>query len=484
MTKEELTKLYLTEKLTRDDIANLMGCSVSTVKRLISKHGLNKKTVQKHTKPTMETLSGYLSEHGSLTAISRAMSIPVSTLHRWFNEYGLDKNGYDNIKVRDKQLMNELYVVQNKSVREIEEITGSTNVLYWLTKHQIPIRNHRQDEAVSILENPEALRNMYCQPGMTSHKVGQELGVSYGTVLYWLDKHDIEKNNTGSSHETMFNTLLYDMGLQYERNLRPDWLNGQELDFYIPHTKLAIEINGCYWHSDKYKSPTYHKDKTDICRKNGVTLLHFTDHQLNYKFDIVKSIIEHKLDLSERIYARACDLKPVDFNEAQQFLEENHMQGKCVASHNIGLYYKEQLVSLMTFAVPRFDKQHQYELIRFCNRIGHTVVGGASKLYKHFVNNVSDSIVSYASLERSQGGVYEALGMNLISTSKPGYQYIRADSPKVISRYQAMKHKLPNLLGDGYDPTLSERDNMVKNGWHKVYGCGNLVYSSKEKAQG
>lgn len=484
MTKEELTKLYLTEKLSRETIAVRLGCSVSTVKRMLTKHGISKRTVKKHLKLSKNTLKQLLSEHGTLTEVSKSIDVPLSTLHRWCNEYNIDKNGYDNEKVRDKQLMHKLYVIEKRSIQDIEKVTGSTNVTYWLNKHNINIRTNRNEKASLILEDADALRELYCQPGMTSHQVGLELNVSYGTVLYWLDKHDIEKNNKGSSHESLVNTLLSDMGIDYERNLRPSWLNGQELDFYIPVANLAIEINGCYWHSDKYKTPNYHKDKTDICRTNGITLLHVTDHQVNHKFDVVKSIIEHKLGLSERVYARSCILKDVNYNDAMLFLDENHIQGRCVSSHNIGLYHGGELVSLMTFATPRFDKTHEFELIRFCNRLGHTVVGGASKLYKHFINNVSDSVVSYASLERSQGGVYEAIGMHLIGTSKPGYQYIRSDAPETISRYQAMKHKLPKLLGDGYDPELSERENMVKNGWHKVYGCGNLIYSSKEKAQG
>lgn len=44
------------------------------------------------------------------------------------------------------------------------------------------------------------------------------------------------------------------------------------------------------------------------------------------------------------------------------------------------------------------------------------------------------------------------------------------------SRYQTQKHKLPKLLGNTFDPSLSEADNTIKAGFVKIYDCGNAVY--------
>ena len=38
------------------------------------------------------------------------------------------------------------------------------------------------------------------------------------------------------------------------------------------------------------------------------------------------------------------------------------------------------------------------------------------------------------------------------------------------------KHKLVKLLGDKFNPTLSESDNMKNNQFSKVYDCGNMVF--------
>ena len=50
---------------------------------------------------------------------------------------------------------------------------------------------------------------------------------------------------------------------------------------------------------------------------------------------------------------------------------------------------------------------------------------------------------------------------------------------KIRERYACQKHKLPELLRDGFDAALSERENMIANGYHVVHDCGNLVFELK-----
>jgi hypothetical protein len=39
-----------------------------------------------------------------------------------------------------------------------------------------------------------------------------------------------------------------------------------------------------------------------------------------------------------------------------------------------------------------------------------------------------------------------------------------------------MKHRLPELLGDQFDPALSEARNLLAAGWRKCVDCGNLKF--------
>ena len=63
-----------------------------------------------------------------------------------------------------------------------------------------------------------------------------------------------------------------------------------ELDLYSEKYNLAIEVNGVYWHSDKFKDRNYHLIKTLKCEKRGISLLHFWETELENNFDFAPSV--------------------------------------------------------------------------------------------------------------------------------------------------------------------------------------------------
>jgi hypothetical protein len=140
--------------------------------------------------------------------------------------------------------------------------------------------------------------------------------------------------------------------------------NGKELDILLPEYKFAIEYNGIYWHNDDNVSKQYHLHKTKAAIMNGYSLLHIFDYHWITKQPIVKSIIRSKLNLSERIHARKCTVKIVTSKEKNDFLDETHLQGKCNSKINLGLYYNNELVNLMTFGLPRYSKEYDYFITR------------------------------------------------------------------------------------------------------------------------
>ena len=258
----------------------------------------------------------------------------------------------------------------------------------------------------------------------------------------------------------------------FERNDRTV-LKGKELDLYSEKHKLAIEVNGLYWHSDKFREKNYHLNKTLECLNDNVNLLQFWDSEINEKPDIVKSMISSRLDLNQKIYARKCVIKEVSSKESKQFQNDNHIQGSTVSSINYGLYYKNELVALMTFAKSRFNKKYDWELVRYCNKLNLTIVGGASKLFNWFLKNNDGSIISYANRRYSNGNLYHLLNFKLIDSTKPNYMYFRNNV--LLSRVKCQKHKLSKLL-DNFDEKLSEKENMKNNGYDRIYDCGNHVF--------
>lgn len=259
-------------------------------------------------------------------------------------------------------------------------------------------------------------------------------------------------------------------------------INGLELDMYIPDKKTAIEFDGLYWHSEeKGKGVSYHVGKTELCERNGIRLVHIFEDDWLYRNEIVKDRIASILGLvSNRIYARKCEVREIDGSLANSFLNENHLQGGDNSTIRYGLFYNERLVEVMTFGKPRFNGNYDYELIRNASAIGVNVIGGFSKLLAYFVNRHHGStIISYADRRYSNGNVYDKNGFSFVKYTSPNYWWCK--NKHKYSRYQCQKGRLAVILGDKFDESLSENDNMLLAGFDKIYDCGNIVYVYGER---
>lgn len=255
-------------------------------------------------------------------------------------------------------------------------------------------------------------------------------------------------------------------------------LSPKELDIYLPEKHVAIEFDGMYWHTEEYgKGKEYHLEKTEQCLEKGIRLIHVFDDEWNHKKEIVKDRIRAILGIGQtRIYARKCIVRQIPSSaESNAFLEMNHLQGGDKSEIQYGLYHNGELVAVMTFGRPRFNESYDWELIRFASRAGCHVVGGAGKLLAEFRKSHSGSIISYADRRYSDGGLYERLGFTRTGVSSPNYWYIKGNVK--LSRYQCQKHRLPALLGEYYFDELTEEENMLFNGYERMYDCGNLVYA-------
>jgi hypothetical protein len=253
-----------------------------------------------------------------------------------------------------------------------------------------------------------------------------------------------------------------------------------EIDIYLPDIRIGFEFNGLWWHSSKFKNDNYHLKKIEAAHKNDISLYTIWEDDWNIKRDICKSYILNKLSKSNRIMGRKCLIKEVSYNESKAFLNNNHFQGDCKSSVRIGLYYNNELVSLMTFSKLRLpmggrNKEGVYELTRFCNKTFNNVVGGASKLMKYFINNYNPvEIETYSDNLISSGNMYEKLGFEYKHTSKPGYWYV-IDGKKE-HRFNWRKSRLKKLGGD---MNKTENEIMEEWGFYKIYNAGNKKWIYK-----
>ena len=318
-----------------------------------------------------------------------------------------------------------------------------------------------------IDENNEFMVNEFCAFFKVSRGMCDKFKVNNNIMNRNNDWH---RGRSSSIEQELFDSIPCENKYQNDKTI----LGGMELDMVLPDIKLAIEYDGLYWHSvQRGKGENYHLDKTTRCLEKGYQLFHIFESD---DIEIWQSMINNKLGLNKRIYARKCEIREVNFTDSMKFLEENHLQGFCPSSIRYGLYHDDKLVQLITFGKSRFDKSYDYELLRLCTLKGYCVVGGSSKLFKHSLKFVKGNIISYANRRFSCGEIYKQLGFELKGESAPSYFYNK--SGKMYSRLGFQKHKLKDVL-DKFDDSLSEYDNMLNNGYDRIYDCGNLVFSYK-----
>ena len=255
----------------------------------------------------------------------------------------------------------------------------------------------------------------------------------------------------------------------------------QELDICFPSRNIAVEVNGVYYHHAGRKNVDFHLQKTEDCLSIGIQLMHFWDYEIIEKKPIVLSMIKSKLNDVEHIMARKTVVRLLTTAEATKFVNENHISGNTPATVYYGLTSHDELVAVCSFGKSRFNKNYEWEILRYCSKLNTRVIGGFSKLFKHFISdNNPSSVITYADRRFGEGEVYKKCGFTFLHNSKPNYSWV-SNNGAILKRYQTQKHKLQNILMDRFDPTKSESENMVAAKYMQVYDCGNKVFVWQNK---
>ena len=279
------------------------------------------------------------------------------------------------------------------------------------------------------------------------------------------------------------NNIAY---VTHERNI----IAPLELDFFVPDFNIAIEVNGAYFHNSTKevkngrppKDRLYHQKKSLECENKGIRLIHI------FEWDLYPEHIRKTLGFlcsvfkisQQKIFARKCVLKDISNKQANSFYENNHLQGNTNnCKFNYGLFYNDELVSCMSFS----KRNEQYILSRFCSKIDIEVVGGASKLFKHFLRIENPQIIiSFSDITKMSGNVYKILGFKIEKITAPSYwwfhnpssYYWRRDCQKQYmyklngfdKDYKYLEHK--------QDPfwQRSEKEIMESKGYFQIFDSG------------
>jgi len=260
-----------------------------------------------------------------------------------------------------------------------------------------------------------------------------------------------------------------------------------EIDFFIPSYNIGIEVNGLYFHSEKNGIlKDYHLNKTSECASKNIKLIQIFADEIYNKKNIVRSRILHALKLVKTsIHARKCEIKPIDSLICSKFLNKYHIQGNDKSQIKLGAFYKNRLISVMTFCKLRNALGYKnkstnvWELSRFCSIFHFNTVGIAGKLLKWFeLNFIPAEIISYADRRWSNllgKTVYEKIGFKYIKSTTPNYFYTK-DYTHRLHRFNFQKHLLSKKL-KMFDNALSENKNMINEGYTRIWDCGSYKFS-------
>jgi hypothetical protein len=282
----------------------------------------------------------------------------------------------------------------------------------------------------------------------------------------------------GSSKiEQGFSDWVSSLGIEVHRNKR-NIISPLELDLFIPSKKVAIEINGNYWHSlgeDNSSSESFkHLVKLEKCQEQGIKLIQIFEDELLFKEEIIKSRIRASLGFSTKIFARKLKIVQLEKSVARKFFDKTHLQG--FIGFNVGYGLQDtngDIVCAAIFGTPRFDKGSKWELLRFSSALNTSCVGALSRIMKHFTGRHEGSIISYANRLWGDGVAYEKVGFTKVSTSAPSFSYVHKSENYLVryNRLKFQKHKLLELgilIKDGQ----TAKNAMFEAGYRTLWDCG------------
>lgn len=425
--------------------------------------------------PTKEQLSLDKSNGLSQRSMCQKYGLSKPFIKKLLDQYGIDtSNPKTKFNKIDKTVLENEIFTNKLTLSEIAEKHKRTKsaIKHMISYYHIKVPDNRIHKTKRKLEKLQ--NDIVSDYGtLTKEQIENKYKIGQQSVDFALKDTPL-KFFKASSYETELCDFLKSQGIYFVQHFKLQ--SGKEIDILIPEFKVGIEFHGLYWHStlnSRNIDKQYHFVKFNESKQENIHLLQIFEDEWIQKKEIWKSIIKNKTQ-KPNIHGRKCHVDRITISECKSFLDANHLQGYCPAKFYYGLFHDSELISVMTFGKPRFNTKYEWELIRYANKLNHSVYGGASKLFNKFLKDINPkSIISYCDLRLSNGSVYVNLNFSNSHTSNPNYFYVRGKTR--INRVSMQKHKLQNKL-DVFDPNRTEMENMTMNGYGIIYDAGNFVF--------
>ena len=433
----------------------------------------------------------YIKENNNIEKTANLMSISYRTIQRAIKEYGFNKD-QNQKSITRKKTTQEKYGVEN--VYQLEEVKDKLKQTKQ-DRYGDANYNNSKKQAYTMLANygvkcgyntgiaENTIRNnhngkMGCGAKDIQEKVMNTNLKRYGVPHFYLSKEAQNKNmHTISKINKEISKLLKENDIDNELEFV---LKNKSYDIHILNTNILLEINPSYTHNSTIgarfskfeKEPLsydYHVNKTLLAKENNYRCIHIWD------WDDIDKIIK-MLKNKEKIYARKCIIKEVSLEETNKLLNDNHLQNTCKGQDiRLGLYYNNELIEIMTFGKPRYNKNYEYELLRLCTKSNYMIIGGTEKLFKYFIKKYNPkSIISYCDNSKFKGDTYIKLGFKLKDFGSPAKHWF--NGKRHITDNLLRQRGFDQLFGANYGKGTSNEELMIEHNFVEIYDSGQSVY--------
>lgn len=521
ISKEELYDLYINKNLLQKDIVDMKGISPSKLKRLLKQYEIKKPKDLFYSQVRQIVKNKY-----GVDNVSQLKEVREKVKRTVTKKYGVDNvSQREEVKNKKKQKAIEKYgvdcVLQNETIKEkikntniqkygvdnigkskvVRNKARNTNLEKYgveypgqsiIVKNKIKDTNIQKYGVPCVFQNEkikkriaETNKKRYGSNDNLNNPIFKErikntclkkYGVPYACMTEQCRKAN---GNANSKINQNFSQKLKDNGIE---NKLEKPLNKYSYDIEILNSNVLIEINPTYTHNITYgsefrghkKKPLnkeYHFEKTINASKEGYRCIHVWDWDNK---DKIINILKPK----EKLYARDCECREISKNESGEFLEKNHLQGSCKGQKvMIGLFLNNNLVEVMIFGKPRYNKKYDWELLRLCSDFEKIIIGGADKMFKYFLIKYSpNSIISYCDNSKFDGDVYKKLGFIQESYGKPSKHWYNTKTKKHITDNLLRQRGYDQLFNTDYGKGTSNETLMKENGFVEIYDCGQSTY--------
>lgn len=236
----------------------------------------------------------------------------------------------------------------------------------------------------------------------------------------------------------------------------------KEIDIFIPELKLAIEVDGIYWHCD-YLTTSRGTNidaqllKTIDCHKHGITLLHITDYDWNKRRTATQSLLKQWICssiLSDLI------VKELTLQEFEDFKDKFSLDisNPYLDSVLIGVFNSNKLIGSVEF--------NSNKLLRyFSNNVHYKYY--IKPIIDYYLPKVKDKILFVdCDLRVDNGEVFSTLGWKIVDYITPKHIY--------FSRDEFYPHCEEDLKINNTD--TSNYWSMMDSKYVGYYNCGYLRY--------